>query len=193
MYTLQAPLGLFWPLLKKIEKMDFSTIEKAIDSFQDNVLNCKNRLDQKVLIICQKMLSKLQLNSLSVKLTKEAGDEESNTEKEILYLVGRILGDCYSPLNYMISKQIENENNERRFLCTAVESYLRGAGILDSAAFLSGDNTKDDEGFAKDCLSIADAYVNKCGILAQKMKRKSELLYLESVTKVCENFILFFV
>ena len=176
---------------KRNNRICISTVKRSIASFRKSVLNLDNSIEnQQNLVACQKILSKIQLISFATNLAKSVRDSNLNisNDKNTLYLLGLILGECYSPLNYIISKQRENEAISQKYLYTAIEGYLRAAGIIDVAAFLEDDHPNDEESLTKDYLSTANRYISKCGILTHKIKRKIDSLqYFESVAKVSRS------
>ncbi len=159
--------------------------ENAIQIFRSTVLHSE-RCVEDTLLTCQRTLSKLKLISFVVDVVKKARGGKRKFDPAGLFVIGRILGECLSPLNYLISKKLTDERH--KFLKIALESYLRAGCVLDTAAYAYiGSNENEHEDFVKDCFSNGDRYISKCGTLSCNVMSRSEHPYLESIAKVCRT------
>ena len=161
---------------------DMVVIDDAIETFRDQILVTDDKPNFDMLQLAHRSLSKLKLQSFALDQMKSMDEIKTLEDYRWVYIAGRVLGECFGPLNYVIMKI--SKKDRPRYYGVALDSYVRAASLLDSIGGLSDYCLGGDR---EACLRKADKLIDRCRQLSLCCPDKSCTQIVESAAKSISN------
>lgn len=175
-------------------RIQIGVLDSAINLFKEKFLKAKCKIDDRSLQLSYNVLSLLKLNTtvFNAANAKKVEKVSSFAEHYKLSIFGRLLGECYAPLNSVMASSLQN--GAYRYNILAVEGYSTSAMIfqlLGETSMESLNHGRDSNSALLDyeevilnCSSKSNEFICKCSEICAVKFNGTEYSMLERVGKV---------
>lgn len=163
--------------LKLFEKRE---IDAVIEAFRSKVIKPN---DSKLLMLSNRILSKLKLQSFSADEVLNAPKTKENCQ--LIYIMSQALSKCYGPLN--LSMMGMAKADKAKYLAVALECNLKGAMLMDGIAIQTNFPLTTYDLSTDRCFAEADWLVESCRKISMDCDKNSYRSVISSIARSMSN------